>query len=321
MSQKSRIFMKRLFYSLFSFIFVAVVLLILFAIKFFTGDFIGRESGPESITIQPDSLNLTSETVQFPARDGITIEGWLLPADPPGKAVIILSHGGGSNRSRMLGRAASLINGGFDVLAIDLRAHGGSEGNLNSLGMMEALDILGAVDFLKNRGDNRPIILMGLSLGSVSSINAAAQFPNAAAVIAEGAFITSKEVIIVSADLYLSDPNISFLERVRYEIADWPFVDFLTRLEIWFHSGVYLNPKKANAIESVKKIQNTPILFLAGENEFLIPERNAKVMLKASRSPQSELKIIKGGGHSIFNEETKEAYNEAVFSFLEKVLK
>ena len=67
-----------LFYSLLSIISIVLVLFILIVLKFFSGDYIGRESGPESLTIQPESLGLNSETVRFPARDGLLIEGWML---------------------------------------------------------------------------------------------------------------------------------------------------------------------------------------------------------------------------------------------------
>lgn len=320
MSKINRIIRKLIVYGILLNIILAAILFLLINFKFFTGDFIGRESGPEAITVTPDSLGLTSATVRFPSRDGLTIEGWLLPADPPGKAVIILAHGGGSNRSRMLGRAAELIRGGFDVLAIDLRAHGGSEGNLNTLGMLEALDVLGAVDFLEKRGEKRPIVLMGLSLGSVSSINAAVEFPGAAAVIAEGSFKTYRDAIEVTAEFYLKDPDISFMERLRNTIVDWPCVDFLSRIEIWYHAGVFIDPEKTNAIESVRKIKSTPILFLTGENDFMEPENHAQVMVKLANNPLSEVRIIKGGGHSAFNENTKQAYCETVFAFLDKVL-
>jgi pimeloyl-ACP methyl ester carboxylesterase len=244
----------------------------------------------------------------------------MLSAGIPGKAIIILSHGGGSNRSNMLGRAASLINRGYDVLAIDLRAHGGSEGELNSLGMMEAQDILGAMDYLNTRDVNRPIILMGLSLGSVASIIAASQSTRPIAVIAEGAFKSYRDPIMIFAEYALQDPGISFLSRVRNTIVDWPGVDFLTRLEIWFHTGIFIDPDKTNALQAVNKLENTPILFLAGENDFMRPELHAKEMLKASNCDLSEVKIIKGGGHSAYNDETRAVYEEAVQGFLDRVL-
>jgi pimeloyl-ACP methyl ester carboxylesterase len=320
MFKNSPRFIKWLLYSFMSIISIALLLFILIVLKFFSGDFIGRESGPESIILQPDSLGLNSETVRFPARDGLSIEGWMLSAEPSGKAVIVLSHGGGSNRSAMLSRASSLINGGYDVLAIDLRAHGGSQGELNSLGMMEALDILGAMDYLKAKNDNRPIILMGLSLGSVSSINAACQSSQAVAVIAEGAFKSYRDPIRTFAEYTLRDPGISFLTRIRNAIVDWSCVDLLTRLEILFHTGIFIDPDKTNAISSVAKMQNMPILYNTGENDFMEPDLHAREMYNLSDSELSEIIIIKGAGHSAYNDETRVAYNKAVLGFLDRVL-
>ncbi len=178
---------RRCVYGGLSFVPPVSVLFILIVFRFFTADVIGRQSDRQSITAQPDSLGPESEVVRFLARDSLSIEGWFLPAAKPTKGNTVLAHGGGSNRSRMLGRAAFLIEAGFNVLATDLGAHGGRKGDLNSFGMLEALDVLGAVDFLTSAGGAEPMVLMGLSHGSASSMNAAAQSPEISAVVTEGA--------------------------------------------------------------------------------------------------------------------------------------
>jgi len=298
---------------------LAGILLLLMYLGVFTRDLVGRQSNATALAIPPDSFGLSGEVVRFSSRDGIALEGWWLPGTPPGRAVVVLSHGGGSARSRMLERAAFLVHGSLDVLAIDLRAHGGSEGEYSSLGYMEALDVLGAVDYLQQRGESRPIVLMGSSLGSVASLNAAARYPDVAAVIAEGAYASYGDMLRRFCDLGLADPDTPFLERILLRFCKWPPAEMVWRVEYRLRTGVDLAPERADALEAVKRIQS-PILFVTGEHDPFAPVEDARKMLEAAANRNSQMAVIEGAGHSAFRPETRDQYETAVWRFLDEVL-
>jgi len=67
---------KCLFRCLLVIISIIFVLFILVVFKFFSGDFIGRGSDPESLTIQPDSLGLNTETAWHMALSGYLKHCW-----------------------------------------------------------------------------------------------------------------------------------------------------------------------------------------------------------------------------------------------------
>ena len=94
----------------------------------------------------------------------------------------------------MLPRAAFLVHGGYDVLTPDLRCHGESGGTIASPGLLEARDILGAIRYIRSRGNREPIAVLGLSYGAVASLIAAAESPDIAAVVGDGAFSTGKQL-------------------------------------------------------------------------------------------------------------------------------
>src|SRR5688572_18039670 len=78
----------------------------------------------------PSGYGLAAEEVSFEARGGgPRLEGWYLPATES-EAAVIFVHGAGSVRSgdNALEIAKALVDGGFDVLLFDLRAHGSSRG-------------------------------------------------------------------------------------------------------------------------------------------------------------------------------------------------
>ena len=106
------------------------------------------------------SFNLEYQDVRFPSRDKeIEISGWWIPRAGSTKAIVMV-HGRGENRttefySHFLDLAAALntFQGrGFNVLMIDLRAHGLSGGAESAWGINERHNVEAAVDWIKTRG-------------------------------------------------------------------------------------------------------------------------------------------------------------------------
>ena len=135
----------------------------------------------------PADMGLSYRDVTMTTRDGIALSGWYLPSRN-GAAVVVL-HGSGSNRSNMLDHVAVLARHRYGVLAIDARGHGRSGGEAMDLGWFGALDVDAAVSFLERQPevDAARIGALGLSMGGVEALTAAASDPRIRAVISEGA--------------------------------------------------------------------------------------------------------------------------------------
>jgi len=130
--------------------------------------------------------DLEVERVAFPSCDGLTLSGWYAPGEK--RAVVILAHGAGSQSLAMTHYARALVDCGYGVLMLDLRAHGHSQGDTCTGGWLEAEDVLGAAEYLQGRTDVDldKIGAFGISLGAKSALWAAARSPIIAAVVAEG---------------------------------------------------------------------------------------------------------------------------------------
>ena len=140
------------------------------------------------VTGDPQTLvDAPFETVAFDATDGTPLEAWWIPAtknsrtDGKGSAkwgrdTVLLCHGFGADKGRDLFLAADLVANGYNVLAIDFRAHGKSGGQFTGLGGVEGRDVLGAIKYLRaNRPEQcRRILGLGEGLGAVALIEAAA---------------------------------------------------------------------------------------------------------------------------------------------------
>ena len=129
--------------------------------------------------------------------EGLRLRTWLHPGDPDRPSIVIV-HGLGDSLESYLGHARPLVQRGHTVLLVDLRAHGGSEGERTTLGGRERADVRAAMDELENRHlAERGIVLMGHSMGAVAVLLAAADAPDGLvrAVIVEAPYDTYRNNI------------------------------------------------------------------------------------------------------------------------------
>lgn len=114
----------------------------------------------------PEQFLTAYETVRFPARDGLKLEGWFVPSPGSTKAVLLL-HGYGCIRTQHLARAKLFHDQGYGVLLYDARAHGRSEGSVVSFGYHEKQDLIGALDWLRAKGFSE-LGCLGISMGGAT---------------------------------------------------------------------------------------------------------------------------------------------------------
>jgi len=146
----------------------------------------------------PSNHALMFEDVEFPSRRGdVVLSTWYLPGEVSSPHLIFV-HGIGSVRSgdNAVELAARMVELGYSVLMFDLRGHGSSEGGQVSGGYFERWDVLGAFDYLLDRGvDPDRIGLMGFSMGAAISIMAAAEEPRITAVAADSPYADASDLI------------------------------------------------------------------------------------------------------------------------------
>jgi pimeloyl-ACP methyl ester carboxylesterase len=149
-----------------------------------------------------------AEEVTFKSTDGVTLAGSLFrgrAAMPP----IVLCHDLGESRNAVTNVAIALHKAGFTVLAFDFRSHGASGGEGSTLGITEARDVLGAIDFVAGRPkgdlDARKIGVFGVGMGAHAAVLAAADRPAVRVLVLDGLW-----------------PDAG-LTLVRHVFADWPW--------------------------------------------------------------------------------------------------
>ena len=81
----------------------------------------------KEIVQTPDKGGLTYRDISVTTRDNLRIHGWLLEAEKP-KGIVFFLHGNAENISTHIGSVYWLPEHGYDVLLMDYRGYGLSEG-------------------------------------------------------------------------------------------------------------------------------------------------------------------------------------------------
>jgi hypothetical protein len=133
--------------------------------------------------IQEASLAIPHEEVAI--GDGQS--AWYVPSRNGG--AVLLSHGSGGSRERVVAHIRMLARHGYGVLALDNPGNGESEGHSNGLGDNAQPGLRAAVDWLSHRPDVDParIAAFGTSLGGEVLLEATADDARIRAVVSDGA--------------------------------------------------------------------------------------------------------------------------------------
>ena len=119
---------------------------------------------------QPQSYGLQHEDVAITASDGTRLHGWWLPAKGPARGSVLHLHGNAANVSNHLPLVAWLPAQGFNVLMLDYRGFGRSEGRPTLDGVLD--DGVAALRYLRTRPDvdGSRLIVLGQSLGGATAL-------------------------------------------------------------------------------------------------------------------------------------------------------
>ncbi|MEM1229140.1 MAG: bifunctional alpha/beta hydrolase/OsmC family protein [Pseudomonadota bacterium] len=138
-----------------------------------------------------------SERLTFSNGQGLSLAGALaLPADPP-RGVALFAHcftcGKNSLAASRIARALAEL--GYAVLRFDFTGLGNSEGDFGNTGFAANVDdLVAAADHLRATLE-APALLIGHSLGGTAVLQAAAQIPEAKAVVTIGSPATAEHVV------------------------------------------------------------------------------------------------------------------------------
>lgn len=243
--------------------------------------------------------------VNIRAWDGTPLRGrYYHTAD--GAPVMLMFHGYRSMALRdcaggfLLGKKL-----GFNILAVDQRAHGGSGGNTITFGVNERRDCQSWAEFTSSwHGVETPVILAGLSMGAATVLMAAELPlpPNVVCITADCPYASPKEILWkVSADE-------GYHPRLIY-----PF--------IWLGAKIFghFDLSESTAVRSVANAK-VPILLIHGEKDDFVPCDMSRT-IQAANPDKVSFHTFPEAGHGLSYMSDPVRYEEITVRFLQNIPK
>ncbi len=200
----------------------------------------------------PEDYGLPYEDVYFKAADGVRLHGWYVEGTDGTRDTIVWFHGNAGNISHRLDNLYLLRKAtGLNIFIFDYREYGLSEGYISKEGTF--LDTDGLFDYITRERSLAPgeILLFGRSLGTALALHLA-KSNTFLGVALEAAFTSTQELrALYAAFIPPPDPG---------EVA-------------------YDNLANIHRISS-------PVLFIHGQRDFVIPERMARSLFKLAPKPK-----------------------------------
>ncbi len=230
----------------------------------------------------PERYGVKYEAVSLKAADGTALNAWFFPAqDRAGskdsgkpKPTVLFLHGNAENISSHFRAIAWLPAEGFNVLALDYRGYGASEGQPSLAGMQ--LDIDAAMRSLLARNDADPdrIVILGQSLGGALAIHYAAH----------SAYRAHMRAVVI--DSSFNDYRQIAREKLASSVLTWLF-QWLP----WLTIDDSYSPE-----DSVAAISPLPLLLIRGEQDMIVPPSHSQQLFDRAGEPK-ELWTVPGAGH------------------------
>jgi pimeloyl-ACP methyl ester carboxylesterase len=260
--------------------------------------------------LSPGDLGLSFEEQSFTIRDQhsgkkLRIAGWWIPASPTANRCAILIHGYADAKVGSIAFAPLLDDLDLNILAIDLRAHGDSDGRFSTGGFFERDDISQVIDQLRS---DRPfqteqLILFGISLGASVACGIAAARNDIAAIILESPFPSYERVIANHARL-MHLPGGLMLNSAITLAQKFSGSDF----------------SEVRVVDLMKTI-HCPALIIVGEKDELLEADDIAALKSAVRDDfGTEFWLAGEAGHLQAMSLDPMEYRRRVEAFLEKAL-
>lgn len=249
------------------------------------------------------SKNLEYEDIVFPAADGSRMmQGWYIPAEDSAKT-IVFSHGYGANREETwipmydLANYAHGLN--FNVVMFDYGFAAQNSKEVATGGKKEAQQLLGAIQFAKQRGAEE-LIIWGFSMGAGTALQAALNNEDIDGMILDSTFLLEPDTMYHNIRQHIDLPRHPSLEII----------------------GMLLPVLNGTSMRQIPYTQVKaedypfPILFIHGTEDEKAPYPIAEKLAAHQSNPISDVWIVEGAHHELIFREHPKEYLRKVSLFL-----
>ena len=247
----------------------------------------------------------TLENVNIRSRDGLLLHAFYLAASAPTDKLVILHHGFTSHAIDNSTHAKFFHEQGYEVLMLDLRAHGESEGQYVGFGILDRFDTLEWVRYSRKRfGENIKIVLHGTSMGGATVL------------MALGLPEIQKTVTVVIADCAYTSPGEIF-GHVIAKNYHLPAAPILKATGIRCKSVAGYSFDEYSTVDALRD-NKVPVLFIHGREDKFVPTWMSEKNYEAC-SAYKRLLFMDNAGHGSSVFENQALYEQTEKDFLKEV--
>lgn len=246
------------------------------------------------------------ETLSITAGDGPLLIGYLYKNSIPTDNTVVCVHGYNSDGiSDFANIALEYLKRGFNVLLVNNRACGPSEGEFASFGVMESGDTLLWLNKIAGMFPDGNIILQGCSMGAATvCMLAGRELPE------------NVRVLVSDCAFALISGQFRYTLKHFMHLPPWPAMNMLEK-EFERHYGCGFD-----TYSPLKSVSNSrlPMFFAHGREDRYVPASNAQRLYDACPTDR-ELMLVDKAGHAAAHMYGGDGYYSAILSFAAKYMR
>ncbi|MDE7268640.1 MAG: lysophospholipase [Lachnospiraceae bacterium] len=261
-----------------------------------------RAHREKMLNVIEDMEKTSYEEVSILSADSLRLYGKLfyMKKDAP---LIIFFHGfHGTYAWDGYGFFKICQKNGFNILMVDERAHGKSDGNVITFGIKERHDCKLWVEYAVERfGRSTDIFLAGVSMG-------------AASVMMSFELGLPENVRGIIEDCGYSEPAAIIMETIR--VMKLPVKPIYQLIKLGARIFGHFDLESAAALQSVQKL-NIPLLLIHGSQDSIVPPSMGEELYEVCKSKKERV-LIEGADHANSAMTDYETYEKAILQFIEQ---
>ncbi len=253
--------------------------------------------------------SVSKEDITLKSFDGLNLTSTLIMNENPTNKFIILVHGVSICYVGSLKYFDIFYKNGFNVLIVNQRRHGKSEGKYSTYGFYEKYDVNMWIEYLKSRFGNDIILgLHGESMGAGTVMETIPLNDSIKFVIEDCGYSNFHELI--GFQITHAYKNRLVRKILRPSLI---FANFFMKTKAKF------SMKKIVPIDIVSSTL-LPMMFIHGKEDYFVPWYMAVDLYKAKTKGYKELYLVEGAKHAEALEVNKILYEKKIMTFIEKAL-
>ena len=207
------------------------------------------------------------------------------------------------------GMSAKFLNSlGYNLLFVDNRAHGLSQGKYIGFGVLDSIDVNSWVDYLVANMNQETIILYGMSMGAATVLNTDSSPSDSSP--------DSSPVKAIIADCGFASgyDEVAYQIKKMYHLPSFPLVP-ISNILLKLLAKYSLKDKEA--YKSIKNYKNS-LLIIHGSRDHFVPTSDAYKIFD-NATCHKKILIVPGASHAKSYLKDTELYEQTIKEFLDEI--